>query len=78
MYYVLASQYMGARLNIANGTSTTPAVDAAIAAATTFFQNNTPAQGAALKGAAKTAITTLATTLASYNKGVIGPGHCSE
>ncbi len=77
-YYILAVQYMGARLNIANDTSSTPAVDAAITAATTFFQNNTPATGAALKGAAKNTVLALATTLANYNTGVTGPGHCSE
>jgi hypothetical protein len=77
-YYVLAHQYMAAMLNIANGASSTPAVNTALASATTFFTNNTPAIGAALKGASKNAILALAYTLDSYNNGVTGPGHCSE
>ena len=68
-YYILAPQYMGARLNVANGHQHHACCRRGDRWATTFFQNKTPAQGAALKGAAKIAIITLAGTLASYNQG---------
>ena len=77
-YYILAVQYMGALLNIANDASSTSAVDAVILAATNFFNITTPAQGAALNCAAKNNVLALATTLANYNTGVTGPDHCSE
>jgi hypothetical protein len=79
-YYILAVQFMAAKLNMLNGASSTSAVDAALAWATTFFNTYTPAQIGALKGndpLRQTAISN-ASTLESYNTGAIGPGHCSE
>src|SRR5262249_11109094 len=79
-YYILAVQFMAAKLNMLNGASSTSAVDAALAWATTFFNTYTPAQIGALEGnhpLGQTAISN-ASTLESYNTGAIGPGHCSE
>ncbi len=68
-YVQLAHQYMAAKLNVLNGASSTPAVDAAITAAETFFATasitDTPPAG-------------LAGTLGSFNEGLIGPGHCDD
>ena len=80
VYYNLAHQYMAAVLNIVNGADSTPAVDAAIASAETLFESYTPAQIGALKGSKqpRPQFIALAGTLASYNEGLIGPGHCDE
>jgi hypothetical protein len=77
-YYQLAHQYMGAKLNILNGASTTPAVVAAIADAEVLFNTYTPAQVGAWKGTqgARAQFISLAGTLGHYNEGLIGPGHC--
>jgi hypothetical protein len=79
-YYILAKQYIAAKLNILNGAASTPAVDAAITWATSFFNTYTPAQAGALKpnSAIRSQAISYATTLANYNTGLIGPGHCSE
>jgi hypothetical protein len=80
VYYQLAHQYMAARLNILNGASSTAAVNAAIAWATTFFQTYTPAQAGAFakNSSIRAQAISAAGTLGSYNEGAIGPGHCSE
>lgn len=75
-YYILAHQYMAARLNILNGASSTTAVNDALAGATTFFTNATP--NTSLTKAQKAQLITWANTLDQYNSGLIGPGHCSE
>lgn len=75
-YYILAHQYMAARLNVLNGTATTPAVDSALAWATTFFTNFPPST--AWTKTQKAAIVAAAATLADYNEGEIGPGHCED
>jgi hypothetical protein len=75
-YYNLAHQYMAAKLNILNGASSTPAVDAAIAGAEAFFAVKTPSSP--LNNATKNQIRAWASTLDQYNNGLIGPGHCSE
>jgi hypothetical protein len=74
-YYILAHQFIAAKLNVLNGASTTPEVDAAMAWADTFFKTYTPSSfSKAVAGQAKA----YAATLDSYNNGLIGPGHCSE
>ena len=73
-YYILSFQYIAARLNILAGASTTPAVDAALAWATTFFSTYTPASK--LSKSVRAAAIANATTLDNYNNGLIGPGHC--
>ena len=76
-YYILAHQYMAAKLNILNGASSTPAVDAAIAwAQTQFFNSYTPLSSLS-KIMSQQAIS-YANLFAQYNSGLIGPGHCSE
>jgi hypothetical protein len=78
-YYILAHQYIAAKLNFLNGADPTDA-QAAFDAATTLFNTYTPAQIGALKGnnATRKLFLSLATTLDKYNNGLIGPGHCSE
>jgi len=75
-YYILAHQYIAAKLNILNGASSTPAVDAAIVWATQFFNTNGPTSSIP-KAMQQTAIS-YASLLDQYNNGLIGPGHCSE
>jgi len=75
-YFILGRQYIAARLNILAGASTTPAVDAALAAATTFFSTYTPTS--TLSTAVRDAAIANANTLDRYNKGRIGPGHCDD
>jgi Divergent InlB B-repeat domain len=81
-YYILAHQYMAARLNILNGASTTPAVDSALAWATSFFNNaaNTPSSIGSLRSSdpLRQAAIGAAGTLGGYNEGTIGPCHCAE
>jgi hypothetical protein len=75
-YYILAHQYIAAKLNIANGASTTPEVSAAITWAESFF--NTYKPSSSLPKAVANEAKKYATTLDNYNNGLIGPGHCSE
>lgn len=75
-YYILAHQYIAAKLNIANGASTTPEVTAAITWAENFFKTYTPSSS--LPKAVANDAKKYATTLDNYNNGLIGPGHCSE
>ena len=79
-YYILARQYMAAVLNILNGASSTSAVNTAITNATTYFNNaaNTPASALNLSKSARNTLLGYATTLANYNTGLTGPGHCDE
>lgn len=74
-YYILAHQYMAARLNAEAGAGAPPAVQAAIAQATAWF---TGRSSAAPKGAARDTAMNLAAILAAYNEGTTGPGHCSS
>ena len=80
VYYQLAHQYMAAVLNKLNGASSTSAVDAAITAAQGFFTTYTPALAAGLdkQSTARKNALAWASTLGSYNEGLIGPGHCDE
>jgi hypothetical protein len=78
-YYVLANQFIAAKLNGLAGSNTTAITDA-LAQADNLFRAHTPASVAGLKGtsAIRQQFLTLATQLDNYNNGVIGPGHCSE
>lgn len=80
VYYQLAHQYMAAQLNILNGASAPASVGTALAGANGFFALYTPAEAGALgkTSAARTNALAWASTLASYNEGGIGPGHCDE
>jgi hypothetical protein len=73
-YINLAHQYMAARLNVLAGASTTSAVDAALAWATTFFSTYTPSS-TLTKDVKKQALA-YAGLLDDYNNGKLGPGHC--
>ena len=78
-YYILANAYIAAELNNLNGADFS-AAQSAFDAATALFDDpsNTPESIGSLKGHARDAWLSLATTLDSYNNGLIGPGHCSE
>jgi hypothetical protein len=80
VYYQLAHQYMAAQLNILNGASAPASVTSALAGASGFFAAYTPAEAGALgkTSTARTQALAWASTLASYNEGAIGPGHCDE
>ena len=73
-YYVLAHQYIAAKLNILDGASGA-AVAAQIAQAEALFAQYGPNHNYWKQN--KTAVTTLAGALAAYNEGTTGPGHCS-
>lgn len=75
-YYQLAHQYIAAVQNRLSASGTV-AVDAAIAAATTYFGVATPTN--TLPGSYTNAqVLGWATTLDNYNNGIIGPGHCDD
>ena len=78
VYYILAHAYIAAQLNQLNGASIPADVLTAFNTATGLLSTKTPAQAAALKGAARNQWVTLATTLDNYNNGITGPGHCTE
>jgi hypothetical protein len=75
-YYILANQYIGAKLNMLNAAASTPEVNAAIAWATTFFNTYTPSSK--LSKTVRNTAVSYASLLEKYNNGYIGPGHCSE
>ena len=77
VYYVLAHQYIAAKLNVLNDADDS-AIATALAQAEALLAATTPATAAGLKGGAKNTWLNLATTLDRYNNGLIGPGHCSE
>jgi hypothetical protein len=82
VYYNLAWQYMAAVLNGLGGADQS-AVATELAEATDLFKTYTPAEIGALKGkpsdkALRDQFIDLAGTLAEYNEGLIGPGHCAE
>ncbi len=75
-YYILAHQYMAAKLNVLNGASTTPAVAVALTWANTWFGSHTPSSN--LSKLEKAQVIAVASLLDNYNNGLVGPGHCSE
>jgi len=83
-YYILAHQYIAAELNMLDGAAVPAAVQKAFADATTWFNNSshTPPYVAGLKGKVgkdvRDGLIAWAGTLASYNEGDLGPGHCDE
>jgi len=78
VYYILAFQYIAAKLNIMAGASSTAQVNAALAFADLFFDAQTPATALNLSKKDRNFYTGLANILDSYNNGYIGPGHCSN
>ena len=81
-YFQLSRQYIAAVLNQLDGAAVPANVQAAIDAAEDLFMEYTPAEVAAAKGKGgkelRAQFTSLAGLLASYNEGLIGPGHCDE
>lgn len=75
-YYILAPQYIAAKLNQLRGAQSTPEVDAAMAWAKSFFEANAPAP--APSNPLRAEVIAAATTLDKYNNGELGPGHCAE
>lgn len=77
----LAHQWMAAKLNVLNGASAPPAVQAALAEAKTLLEKyddkGIPAPSAMSK-ADRARMIELAGILGAYNEGDIGPGHCDE
>jgi len=71
-WYILAHQYIAARLNIASGASSTPEVDATLASAEAWLLDNCGGSPASESPDALA----WAATLERYNRGAIGPGHC--
>lgn len=75
-YYILAHQYIAAKLNLLNGAGTTTEVNGAVAWAEGFF-TTTPSTPAPVDPLRAQALSN-AELLDDYNNGRIGPGHCSE
>jgi len=77
-YYILAHQFIAAKLNIAKGASVPINVQTAITASTNLFNTYTPANIGALKGGdvLRAQFISIAGILDAYNNGLIGPGHC--
>ena len=73
-YYILAHQYIAARLNILNGAASTSEVNGALVWATDFFNTYTPTSS--LSEQVRALAISYAGILDSYNNGSIGPGHC--
>ncbi|MBW6441457.1 hypothetical protein K0B04_00930 [Patescibacteria group bacterium] len=80
VYYQLAHQYIAALLNQYNEATVPDKVQKALDDATALFATSTytPVTVEKIKGKDKALWTDLASILASYNEGDIGPGHCSE
>lgn len=75
-WYQLAHQWMAAKLNALNGAYTPVEVVEALEAGENWLETKDPGQK--LKGKEAKEPRTLASTLASYNEGDIGPGHCDD
>lgn len=74
-YYILADQYMAAKLNILNDAAASTEVQQAVAAAETLFAS---VPGTTLTREQATQAKQLATLLDNYNNGLSGTAHCSE
>ncbi len=83
-WYILAHQYIAAELNVLNGAAIPPAVLADWTAAGAMLQQwdadgpGTPGDNLIPRGPNRNAAIALAGSLADYNEGVTGPGHCDE
>jgi hypothetical protein len=75
-WYQLAHQWMAAELNVLNGATAPANVQTALADGWDWLLANEP--GAKLKGNAASDAKGWASTLGSFNEGLIGPGHCDE
>lgn len=77
-YFILAKQYVAAKLNVLNGASAPDEVKDALAKSKALFEKYTPAQVAAMRGSdpVRKKFIRYAYTLDQYNNGKTGPGHC--
>jgi hypothetical protein len=75
-YIILAHQYIGAELNVVNGTSIPDEVLEAWYAAQDLLVEYLDEGKIPKKSADRTLAIDLASILDDYNNGVIGPGHC--
>lgn len=78
---ILGHQFIAALLNVANGARTSPELDTAIDSAQQWMAAHADADGRLPYGTASgsdahSQATTLADTLAEFNEGSIGAGHC--
>ena len=73
----LYAQLLGAKLSGAAGASLS-SVASVISAADTFLATHNSSDWTGLTSTQKSTVNGWASTLDSYNNGVIGPGHCSE
>lgn len=72
----LYAQELAAKLSIANGADSS-AVASTLSAADAFLATHSDADWGSLTKAQQAQVNAWATTLANYNNGLIGPGHCS-
>lgn len=77
-YYILAFQYIAAKLNILAGASAPEEVEDTMAKSKELFEEYTPEEIGALKGnnSLRKQFIEYAGLLDDYNNGKIGPGHC--
>lgn len=77
-YYILAKQYVAAKLNVLNGASAPDEVKGALAKSKALFEKYTPAQIAAMRSnnPVRKKFIYYAYILDQYNNGKTGPGHC--
>lgn len=74
-YYILAFQYIAAKLNVLNGADGS-AINSALAWAESFFGTHAPSS--LLSKSERNQVLSYANILDQYNNGYIGPGHCTE
>jgi len=77
-YYILARQFIAAKLNICSGAGTTVEVAAAMAWADSFFKTYMPSYDLKADPDFRKQVIKTSKLLDSYNNGDIGPGHCPE
>lgn len=83
-YYNLAHQFMAAHLNTLKGIYVPTEVEDALTEANSIFMTTMPEYYEKVKGKTEASkaeikeLTDLASTLADYNEGRIGPGHCGD
>jgi len=75
-WYILAHQYIAAQLNLFTGSCFTGITPQNIANATLLLNQNCPSVVPSPSQTITDKMQQLATLLASYNEGQIGPGHC--
>jgi hypothetical protein len=74
-YYILAKQYIAAKLNQCKGADTS-VISSDLTTAQNLLSTYTPTS--TLSAAVRQQFLNTATKLDNYNKGIIGPGHCGD